>query len=286
MENIVKIITNGEYFSVKDTLECGQVFRFVAHKKGYKIHSLNKCAYCYNEGENAVIECLESDREYFVNYFDLARDYKAIFDDAVAENVDILTDSAKVGKGIRILNQDRVETLFSFIISQNNNIPRIKSIIEKICTTLGEKRAFNGEEFFSFPSVDQMAKQSTEFYQGLGLGYRAEYVRRLAVDIVAGFNINKMESLPTTQLKKSLVGIYGVGPKVADCVSLFGFHRADSFPVDTWIEKVYLQDFNGTLKDRTKIADYFVKRFKGNPGYYQQYLFYYARLKEKSTLIK
>ena len=161
-----------------------------------------------------------------------------------------------------------------------------KNIIEKMCDALGERNSFNGEEFFAFPLVEKMAEMPVEFYQGIGLGYRAEYIRRLSVDIVNGFNVNQMENLSTTELKKTLVKIYGVGPKVADCVSLFGFHRADSFPVDTWIEKVYVQDFKGTLKDRSKIAKYFLNRFKENSGYYQQYLFYYARLKEKSTFNK
>ena len=83
------------------------------------------------------------------------------------------------------------------------------------------------------------------------------------------------------ELKKKLVSIYGVGPKVADCVALFAYHRSDAFPVDTWIEKVYREDFKGEIKNRSKIADYFVNRFKDNSGYYQQYLFHYKRTVDK-----
>ena len=88
------------------------------------------------------------------------------------------------------------------------------------------------------------------------------------------------------ELKQKLLSIFGVGPKVADCVALFGFHRSDSFPVDTWIEKVYREDFKGKLKDRNKISEYFVEKFKENSGYYQQYLFYYKRMIEKQVLTK
>ncbi len=96
-----------------------------------------------------------------------------------------------------------------------------------------------------------------------------------------GLNLENYNSLSTLELRKKLTSILGVGNKVADCVLLFGYHKSDSFPVDTWIEKVYIEDFKGKLKDRTKIADELSKRFKENAGYYQQYLFYHKRLSQK-----
>lgn len=280
MEELSIIKFNAEYFSVKDTLECGQVFRFSPFKNGYKIHTADKCAYVYNDGDFAVIECEKSDEEYFRNYFDLSRDYGAIYKSATLENVEILTTASSVGKGIRLLNQDLTETLFSFIVSQNNNIPRIKGIIEKLCASLGEKKCFLGEEYYVFPSVEKMAEKDVEFYKSIGLGYRAEYIRRLAENIVNGFDVNAFKNLSTREIKNQLVTIHGVGRKVADCVTLFGFRRGDSFPVDTWIEKVYREDFKGTETNREKIAEWFVERFKGNAGYYQQYLFHYKRNQE------
>lgn len=280
--NIVKIKINSEFFNIKDTLECGQVFRFVPYEKGYKVFSIDKCCYCYNEQDLAVIECLNKDREYFENYFDLSRDYKKIYDFALQQNIGILTKSANLGKGIRILNQNPVETLFSFIISQNNNISRIKGIIEKLCFLLGEKSSFLEQEYYAFPTCEKMARQDLSFYKSIGLGYRAEYVRNLAINCINGFDLNKYNNSDTPFLKKMLIEIYGVGPKVADCVALFGFHRSDSFPVDTWIAKLYKENFNGTLTDRNKIADYFTSMFKYNSGYFQQYLFYYKRTLEKT----
>jgi len=280
-----KIIVQSEFFNIKDTLECGQIFRFVEHEKGYLVYSLDKCAYCYNDGNNAYIECEKADEEYFKNYFDLDRDYSAIFNAALKENINILTDAATSGKGIRILRQNTEEMLFSFVVSQNNNIPRIKGIIEKLCVALGEEKEFCGEKYYAFPSVEKMAKKDVEFYKGIGLGYRAEYIRRLAESIASGkITPKNFNTLNTKELKKALVSIHGVGQKVADCVSLFGFNRSDSFPVDTWIEKVYKDDFKGNITDRAKIADYFVERFGLNSGYFQQYLFHYKRTKEKSHL--
>ena len=277
----MKLVYNGEFFNVKDTLECGQVFRFIPHEKGYKVFSRDKCCYAYNEGDNAVIECQDEDKEYFENYFDVYRDYSLIYNSAVKEGVDILKRSATAGKGIRILNQDKTETLFSFIISQNNNISRIKGIIERLCESLGEKRVFRGETYYAFPSAEIMSKKDENFYKEIGLGYRAEYVRRLAVEIDGGYNIEVLSKLSTDELKRELVSIYGVGAKVANCVTLFAFGRSKSFPVDTWIEKVYVNDFKGNIKNRDKITEYFINRFGENAGYFQQYLFFYKRLEEK-----
>ncbi len=281
MENITKTYFDGEYFDVKDTLECGQIFRFIPYKKGYKVFSKDMCAYVYNERGCAVIEGNLNNIDYFENFFDVKRDYESIVNSAKKENVEILSLSAERGKGIRILKQDKVEMLFSFIVSQNNNIPRIKGIIERLCTALGEKKVFDGQEFCAFPTPEKMAKESVDFYKSIGLGYRAEYIKNLAEKIVDGFDVERLSALNTKDLKKALTSIYGVGPKVADCVSLFGFNRTDSFPVDTWIEKVYIEDFKGTIKDRARIADYLVSRFGKNAGYYQQYLFHYKRMGEK-----
>jgi N-glycosylase/DNA lyase len=280
MERRIKLEFNSEFFNVKDTLECGQVFRFIPFEKGYKVFSLDKCCYCYNTGDLAVIECLENDKDYFIKYFDLERDYSSIYNSATTEN-EVLSISASLGKGIRILNQDPVEVLFYFIVSQNNNIPRIKKIIEKLCNALGERKNQFNNIYYAFPSISILANQPSEFYQEIGLGYRAEYVRQLAISINNGFNVSALSSLPTQELKKRLLNIYGVGPKVADCVLLFGFHKSDSFPVDTWIEKVYKENFNGELVNREKISKFFVDKFKDNAGYYQQYLFYYKRSLEQ-----
>ncbi len=276
-----QLIFNSEYFQIKDTLECGQVFRFIPHEKGYLVFSLDKCAYCYNDGENTIVECEDGDYEYFHNYFDLSRDYSCIYEKAVSLNIGILSHSANYGKGIRILNQDVVEVLFSFIVSQNNNIPRIKGIIERLCAGLGKKVSFKNGEYFAFPTVKDMANAPLEFYKSIGLGYRAEYILRLAKEIEGGLDVVNFNTLDTLNLKRKLISLYGVGPKVADCVALFGYHRSDSFPVDTWIEKVYREDFNGKLKNRNQITEWFLSQFGINAGYYQQYLFHYKRIKEK-----
>lgn len=278
-----KIIFSNAFFNIEDTLNCGQIFRFSPYKLGYLVFSRDKCAYVYTSGENTIIECEKCDKDYFYNYFDLSKDYSQIVFDAISTKVDILSKSATIGKGIRILNQDKFEIFISFIISQNNNIPRIKGIIEKMCTAIGEKKVFGDISYYTFPSLQALNSQSIDFFKEIGLGYRAEYVYAFVKDVFEGkINMDFLSTLSTSQLKKQLQAIYGIGPKVADCITLFAYHRGDSFPVDTWIYKVYTEDFNGKLLNRDKVSEWFVNSFGENAGYYQQYLFYYKRSKENN----
>ncbi len=269
-----KIIFDGTYLQANDVLECGQIFRFIPFDKGFKVFSGEEACYIYNEVDKAVIEC--ENEEYFYNFFDLGRDYAAINQRVKAFNVPVLSRAAEICKGVRILNQNSEEMIFSFIISQNNNIPRIKGIIERICRELGEKRQFMGEEYYTFPSASTLAKQPPEFYKALGAGYRDVFISQTAARI-ASEGIEHLKNLDGESLKKQLLTYKGIGPKVADCVALFGFHKTDSFPVDTWIEKLYHDDFNGELKDRNKINAYFTLKFGEDSGIVQQYLFYSKR---------
>ncbi len=276
-----KIVFSSEFFNIKDTLECGQIFRFTSFNAGFLVMSEEKVAYCYEENSFTNIICEDSDRDYFYNFFDLDKDYSSIYSRVQQTNIDILVNASKMGKGIRILKQNALEMLFSFIVSQNNNIPRIKNSIEKFCALYGEKKCFLDREYFSFPTKENLKNCTEQDLKGIGLGYRAEYIYNLIKLIENGLKIEDFNSLSTIKLKEELLKIKGVGPKVADCVLLFGFNRSDTFPVDTWIEKVYKEDFLGKEKDREKQSKWFVNQFKFDAGYFQQYLFHYKRKKEE-----
>lgn len=275
---MTKIITEEEFFNVKDTLECGQIFRFKPFEKGYLVFSKDMACYAYNEDGKAVIECETENEGYFRYFFDLSRDYSLIYSRAKKSRYDIVSRAAEAGKGIRILNQDKTETLFSFLTSQNNRIPRIKSIIERTCAARGVKNSFSGEEYYSFPLPEELFDEDVGFYNGLGYGYRSDFIRSTAKRLIENADeLDKMTALSTKELKESLMSFKGVGPKVADCVSLFAYHKTDAFPVDTWIEKLYREDFNGAEKNRNKINEFFVNSFGEDSGYIQQYVFYYKR---------
>ena len=272
---------SSEYFNLTDTLECGQVFRFIPYKKGYKVFSEDKCCYAYTEGEYSYI--IADDIEYFENYFDLKRDYKTLQEKIFSLGDEFLSKVAHLGKGIRILNQSTRETAYSFIISQNNNIPRIKGSIEKLCTALGERKFFDGEEYYTFPADEKINGKEIGFFKSIGLGYRDEYIKRFATLLCDGYNLKILASLTTQDLTKELLKIHGIGKKVADCITFFGFNKTDSFPVDTWIEKIYLENLGGTKKSREGIANELSLKYGELTGFIQQYLFYYKRTIEKSA---
>ena len=263
------------YFNPEHVLECGQIFRFTPFKEGYLVYSADKACYIYTKGNKTLVESEDSD--YFYNFFDLDRDYSEIVKSAKAQGVPLLSHSAETCKGLRLLNQNREEMIYSFIISQNNNIPRIKGIISRICEGIGEKRGFKYGEYCTFPTSEALSKAGTEFFKGVGCGYRDRFLAETSTRIV-NEGITRLANLDAAALKKELLTYIGIGEKVADCIALFGFSKRESFPVDTWLEKVYKEDFNGELKDRSKITQYFTDRFKENSGYFQQYLFYGKRL--------
>lgn len=272
----MKFDFDAEYFNPKHTLECGQVFRFKNYKDGFAVYSADKSCYVYSDGVKTVAE--SDDTDYFYKYFDLDKDYKIIADKAKSFNVPLLTKSAEALKGLRMLNQDREEMIFSFIISQNNNIPRIKGIIKKICEGLGDKLCGVCGEYYSFPSAQKIAEAGAKFFKDAGAGYRDVYLAETGARIFKE-GLSNLDGLDAKQLKKELLTYKGVGPKVADCIALFGYNKFDSFPVDTWIEKVYREDFKGEYTDRNKISQFFLNEFGEYSGYIQQYLFYGKRLK-------
>jgi len=146
----MKFDYNADYFTLEQGLDCGQVCRFTPFKDGYMVISADKACYVHIDGNKTIVESDDSD--YFYNYFDLDRDYAEIVLKAKSHGIPLLTKSAELLKGLRLLNQNREEMIYSFIISQNNNIPRIKGIISRICAGLGEKRSFMGNEYYAFPS--------------------------------------------------------------------------------------------------------------------------------------
>lgn len=274
------ITTNSRYFNAKDTLECGQIFRFSPFGDGYLVLSAEKACVVATNGDTTTVTCEDSDEEYFRNYFDLATDYASINARAKNSGFPILEKAATVGAGVRILRQNATEMLFSFLISQNNNIPRIKGIIGKLCDALGEKIHAAGADYNAFPSLSALKSADLDFYKSIGLGYRAEFFKDLADEVNPSF-IAELSECDGAALKKRLLSVRGIGDKVADCVRLFGFYKTDSFPVDVWIEKIYREDFSGTEKNREKISAYFSGFFGSDSGFFQQYLFHYKRNLEK-----
>ena len=267
-ENII-YVDNGLDFDIKHILECGQVFRFKKTDFGYIVYSLCHKAEVYVQEVHTKIVC--DDAKYFEKYFDFCTDYAKI--KSALSVHPILSSAIKDGEGIRILRQDPLEMIISFIISSNNNIPRIKAIIEKICESYGK----NMGDYYAFPTWEELKNIPLEFFRDIKCGYRDKYLYNTIQSLAQSFDIAKIYSMDTKEARKYLSTLMGVGPKVADCILLFGYHKTDVFPTDTWIKKVYWEDFGGVEKKPTAITKYFLDLFGDKAGYAQQYLFYSKR---------
>jgi len=262
-------IIDADSFDVKQTLECGQVFRYKVRDFGYTIYSLNHKAdiYCQND----TIKIYTKDKKYFINYFDFSTNYDRI--KSSLSVYPILETAINYGSGIRILNNSPLEMIIEFIISQNNNIPRIKTIIEKICTAYGD----NMGDYYSFPTLEKLKEIPLEFFKEIKCGYRDKYLFDSIAMINEVIDIDKINDMPTEDARKELMKLKGVGRKVADCILLFGYHRTDVFPTDTWVVQAYNHIYNKNEKDAVAISKFFVKQFGELSGYAQQYLYYYMR---------
>ena len=260
--NVIKI-KGKEDFNPRHILDCGQIFAY----EGNVVFSGRERAEIFETKDGFDVFC--SNPTYFEEFFDLKTDYSKI--KSTLLNKKLLAEPIKFGYGIRILKNDLFETLISFIISANNNIKRIKMILTKIRERLGEKIG----DYYAFPTYEKLFSVDESFFKEIGCGYRAPYLVKVLRQITPE-KLEDLRVLGSTVLKQKLVELSGVGPKVADCVMLFGYGRKDVFPVDTWIHKMY----NSCYKkedNRLKIRDNLVKEFGPLSGYAQQYLFFYQR---------
>ena len=261
-------------FNPQHILECGQVFCFDKIGEDYIVFPEDKFAKIIEKNDYFLIKTQQ--KEHFVHFFDLQTDYDKIKKSLL--KFDMMTKPIEFGQGIRILNQNLFEVLISFIISANNNIKRIKVILNNIRKALGEEIC---EGVFSFPSCEELKKQDEDFFKAMGAGYRAKYLVKVLSQITPQ-GLEEVKNLSSAKLRNYLISLAGVGPKVADCVMLFGYHNGDSFPVDTWIEQMYNQHFS-PLSNREQIRNNLVEMFGDLSGFAQQYLFYYTRENSKKS---
>lgn len=262
------IITNSQDFNVIQTLNCGQIFRFVIDGDTAVVYSKDK--YAKLLWNSNTIQILTEDVDYFYKFFDLDRDYSQIKD--VLRKDEFLKSAVDYGSGIRIINNDAYEIIISFIISANNNIKRIKNSIEYLCSHYGKNMGM----YYAFPTLEELKKVSIQDYRNAGLGYRAEQMFD-TVQTLTDEDIESLKKKNKDEQFKFLLSLKGVGEKVANCIMLFGLGVKDVFPVDTWINKVYNNLTNTNTTDRKKITKELTDRYKDLSGFAQQYFFYYYR---------
>lgn len=192
--------------------------------------------------------------------------------------------SIEYGKGIRILNQDLWETIISFIISANNNIPRIKGIIEKLSKKYGKELEFEGKKYYTFPTPKELENVTVEAYRSLGLGFRdIRLYETTKMIIEKKVDLQELRKNPNTfEVREKLLTLSGVGPKVADCILLFSdLKRFEVFPIDVWVRRVmndlYIKNPDETKVSKKQIEKIANEKFGNLAGLAQQYLFYWRR---------
>ncbi len=262
------LIKGTEDFNVIQTLNCGQIFRYVIDGDTAVVYSKDKKALL--SWTNDTIEITSKDIDYFYHFFDLSRDYAVI--KSTLKNDEFLAPAVEYGYGIRILNNDAFEMIVSFIISANNNIKRIKNSIEYLCKKFGEKI----DDYHAFPTLSALKKATISDYKDAGLGYRAEQMHN-TIQRLTERDILYLQQADKDEKMKFLLSLKGVGEKVANCIMLFGLGVRDVFPVDTWINKVYNHLTDSENNDRKKITRELTARYKDLSGFAQQYFFYYFR---------
>ncbi len=274
-------------FSADQTFGCGQCFRWRGQEDGSYIGTAmgRTVRVSFSDGALAIENCDEKDFNIiWKDYFDLGRDYGALKAE-LSSCGGIMKTAAEYGGGIRILRQDFWETVVSFIISQNSNIPRIRKCIEALCERYGgESGEYGGRPCRGVPGPEVLAPLRAEDLAECRLGYRADYLiktSRRMLDLGGPGQVAKSLSGsedPSGQLRQ----FRGIGPKVADCITLFGLHRLDAFPVDVWMKRVMHRFFGIDEKDVSSMKAYAAGHFGRCGGLAQQYLFYYIRSLEKN----
>ena len=279
-------IKNIDSFDLKDIFECGQCFRWDEQEDGSYTGVVKNNVLNVKKENNQIIfqgKCEDNIQELVEDYFDLNRDYEEIKKDLSKIDENMKT-SIEYGKGIRILNQDLWETIISFIISANNNIPRIKGIIERLSQKYGKEIIFKGKKYYTFPTPEELKNVTVEEYRNIGLGFRdIRLYETTKMILEKEIDLKKLKENPNTkEVREELLKLSGVGPKVADCILLFSdLKRFEVFPIDVWVRRVmndlYIKNEDENKVSKKQIEKIAKEKFGDLAGLAQQYLFYWRR---------
>lgn len=262
-------------FNLKHIFDCGQCFRFVqTGENEYTGVAGNKALTVCETGNSIVLydTSIDEFNDFWHSYFDLGNDYGAIKRSLSGEAC--MNRAIEEGSGIRILNQELFETIISFIISQSNNIPRIRKIIESLCAICGNEINYRNQVFYSFPTPEAILNTDIS---PIKAGFRDKYIINAAKHISENPDfIEELKNADSASAKKLLMSLTGIGNKVSDCILLFGLGKTDSFPVDVWMHRIMEQLYFEKKCTIPEISAYAAEKFGNYSGYAQQYLFYYA----------
>ncbi len=273
------IIKEVENFELKDIFDCGQAFRWnKTEGSSYIGVAFGRVMEVKKRGKDVILyDCsMEEFNNSWREYFDIDRDYSEIIEKLRVDET--LKMACDFGKGMRLLQQEPFELTISFIISANNQIPRIKKCIERISERWGRKIYYKGNEYFTFPTIDELKEVEIQELEQCGVGFRAKYIYETIQKVLNDKEIlNTIKSFEDDECHKGLMEFKGIGPKVADCIMLFSMQKYSAFPVDVWVKRAMRHFYVAPDVSLPKIRKYGREKFGELGGFAQQYLFYYAR---------
>lgn len=280
IENAV-ILRGVKSFDPRHIFDCGQCFRWNKADSGNYIGvAFNRVLEVEKAGDDVILRnCTEADfNNIWLKYFDLNRSYGEI--KSVLSEDPTLREAVEFGQGIRLLQQEPFEMLISFIISSNNRIPMIKRCIDNISKSFGNKIMYKGQEYYSFPTIEELSSATVEELKACGAGFRDKYIfetTKAVFDLKETMELKSITSLNDDGCHQRLQDFSGVGPKVADCIMLFSMNKYSAFPVDVWVKRAMQHFYCAADLSLKKIRDFGRDKFGELSGFAQQYLFFYAR---------
>ncbi len=272
------MVINVKNFNLHDTVTCGQIFRFnIEDDNSYTVILSDRVVNLKLDNDKLIVDSNNMDNIESVvrKYFDLDFNYDSINEEIISidkNNSSIVSSCI----GLKMINEPRLEVIISYILSANNGVPQIRNSLNNISRMFGEKVIFRGNEYYLFPTIDELKSASIDDFRSCKAGFRDKYIYGIVQDIVSGrFDYNLIDSMDSSDALKYLMSFKGIGEKVASCILLFGYHRFDVFPIDTWVKKYMKDKYN--LESVSSIRNFMIDKYSNNCGLVIQYIFHYSR---------
>ena len=275
----MKLIINN--FNLKDTITCGQIFRYEElNDNSFDVILKDRVINIKQDGNeiNVTSNNETNLKEVIYNYFDLYYDYEK-------ENKRIINIDKENKKiidsclGLKMINEPKFEVIISYILSSNNRVPQIKKALDNISKTYGKKVIFNNRDYYLFPSLEEISKCDIDTLRKCKTGFRDKYIYEFVNKVKnKEFDIDIINSMNSEDALNYLMRLNGVGEKVASCILLFGYHRFDVFPIDTWVKKYMKDKYN--IEGVKNIREFTYNKYKDISGLAIQYMFHYKRNKD------
>ena len=267
-------------FNLESTITCGQIFRYKKIDDQYIVILKDRVISLKEDKDYIIINSNKEDnlKEIIYDYFDLNRDYDKI-ENSIIEKDKKIKDAIIYSKGLKIIHQDPFETLIAYIISQRNKVTFIANALNLIANNYGKKVTFEGNEYYLFPSIEDLSKLTVEDFRNCKVGFRDKYLYGIMQDIVnKKINLESISDMDSKESLKYLMSFKGIGMKVASCILLFAYQKLDVYPVDTWVKKFMKEDYN--IEGEKNIREFTYNTYNEYSGVAIQYMFNYKRNKK------